>query len=118
GMMCRVMADDTTAPTPASDPNQPTLPVPPTPRKKKRRLWLKIPLALLVLLILLVILLPTIASTGMVRAIVLGKVNQNLNGRVEAADWSIGWFGGVDARGIKVFDAKGAPIVQLDHFST
>jgi hypothetical protein len=118
-----VMADSTTSqPQPAPDPNQPAATTPPTApapaKKKSRRLWLKIPLALLVLLILLVLLLPTIASTGIVRSIVLNKVNQNLNGKVEAADWSIGWFGGIDARGIKVLDAKGEPIVQLDHFST
>ncbi|HSV13426.1 MAG TPA: hypothetical protein VLI90_04160, partial [Tepidisphaeraceae bacterium] len=107
------MAD--TTPNPAPDPNQSIAQPPP---RKKRRLWLKIPLALLILLLLFVLLLPTILSTGMARRFALGQANKNLNGHVEVADWSIGWTGGINAQGIKVFDDAGKQVVQLDHFST
>jgi len=70
--------------------------------------------ALLILLLLLVIFLPAIASTGAARRFALGKVNQSLNGRVDIADWSIGWFGGIDVKGIKVMD----PAAFRSHFGT
>ncbi len=83
------------------------------PAKKKRRLWLKIVGALVVLLILLVLLIPTIASTGMVRSIVVGKINDQLNGKLDIADWSLGWTSGVRIEGLKVVDADGKEVLSL-----
>src|SRR6476469_2299977 len=95
----------------AADQLPGTLPAPPA-KKKKRRLWLKIPLALLVLLILLVVFLPQIAGMGFVRNIVVSRVNDNLNGKVQIADWHIGWTGGVVVQGVKVFDDHGTEILD------
>ncbi len=103
-------------PNPAPEPSG--LPPQPPKRRKKRRLFIKVVLGFIVLLILLVLLAPAIISTSMVRSAVVGQVNNSLNGRVEIADWSIGWTGGIDAKGIKVFDEAGASIAQLDHVST
>src|SRR5205085_1956444 len=78
---------------------------PPPPRKRRwlRRTLLGIGILVLLLLILLA-LAPTIASTGWARSIVVNKINQNLNGHVQIASWSLGWTGGVKLDGIKVFD--------------
>ena len=99
---------------PVSPPDQPPLPADAKPpAKKKRRLWLKIPLALVLLLTLLVLLLPTLASTGMVRSIVVGKINDQLNGKLDIADWSFGWTTGARIDGVKVTDADGKQILGL-----
>ncbi|HWE92370.1 MAG TPA: hypothetical protein VG269_00215 [Tepidisphaeraceae bacterium] len=105
---------------PSPDPNQPGG-VAPAPRPKKhhwlRRVLIGVGVLVLILLILLA-LVPTIASTGAARSYVLGKVNQNLNGHVEIADWSIGWTSGIKADGIKVFDDQNRQILEIPHVST
>ncbi len=70
-------------------------------------------LALFVLLILLVLLGPTIASTAVVRSIVVSKINNSLNGKLDITDWSIGWTSGVTVTGIKLDDDKGRRIVEV-----
>ena len=110
---------------PPVDPNQPdpnrndgaSQPPPAKPRRR-RGWWWKIPLALLVLLIVLVLLGPTIAGTSPVRRYVLGKVNQNLNGSVAIEDWSISWTRGIEARGIKVLDDRGAEVASIARVRT
>src|SRR3954453_19015852 len=59
-------------------------------KRKKRRvpLLLKAVGVVVLLLLLLVLFAPTIASTGPVRSFALGKVNENLNGKVEVAGLS------------------------------
>ena len=95
-------------------PNQPigNNPEPPTPapKRKKRRLWWKLLLGIVVVLILLVLLAPTIASMGFVRRLVLGKVNESLNGKVNISDWKIGWTSGVAANGVHIEDDRGEAI--------
>jgi hypothetical protein len=116
----------------ANDPNSPHEPPtggkPPegnvpaaTPPPRKRR-WLRRTLyvlgGLLVLIIILVLLIPTIASMAWVRSIVVGKINDNLNGKVQIADWSIGWTGGIKVDGIKVFDDQNRQILEIPRVST
>ncbi|MDB5330659.1 MAG: hypothetical protein JWP03_1810 [Phycisphaerales bacterium] len=105
---------------PSPGPNQPGG-VHPTPKLRKhhwlRRVLIGVGVLVLILLILLA-LVPTIASTGAARSYVLGKVNQNLNGRVEVADWSVGWTSGIKADGIKVFDDQNRQILEIPHVST
>src|SRR3954465_12645490 len=94
------------------DPNAPTAPDPkPVPKKKKRR-WPYIVGGLLVLLLALVILAPSIASTGPVRNMILGSVNSSLNGKVEIADWSLGWNSGITVNGLKVRDEANEGVLQ------
>src|SRR3954465_9178561 len=86
---------------------------PPAPKRKKKRWWLRIVLALLVLIVLLIVFAPSIASTSPVRSIVVGKINDNLNGKLSIEDWSIGWFSGVDMRGVKIDDVDGSRIAEI-----
>src|SRR5687768_14707179 len=59
----------------------------PVVKRKRRRRWPYVLLAFVLLIGLLVLLTPTLAGTGPVRGVILGQVNQRLNGRVEVADW-------------------------------
>src|SRR5262249_36183002 len=95
-----------------SDPQQPTA------QRRRGKLWLKILRGVVVVLILLMILAPTIAVMGFVRSIVVGKINDNLNGKVQITNWSIGWTSGIKVEGIRVFDDAGAQILELKHVST
>ena len=102
-------------PASPSDATTPTAPAPPPPKKHRRRLWLKIAGGLVAFLILLVLLLPTIAGTRIVRSIVVGKINDRLNGKIEIADWSFGWTSGARIDGVKLTDADGRQLLQLAH---
>src|SRR5437764_10385347 len=72
------------------------VPAPSVPRKRK---WVRRSLyivgGLVVVLVILVLLIPTIAGMGFVRSIVVNKVNDNLNGHVQIANWSLGWTSGI-----------------------
>lgn len=98
------------------DPNQAPSPDQPdkTPaRPKRRRRWPVVLGGLLLVLVLLVVLLPTIASTSPARSFVLGKINEQINGRVEIDGWSVGWFSPTTVTGIKVYDENQQLIVSV-----
>ncbi len=102
------MSDQTAVP-PSAPSGQPA----PAKAARKRRRWPWVLLGILVLILLLIALLPTIASTGPVRSLVLGRVNQQLNGTASVDSWSFGWFSGFKLSGIRVADAQGRPVVEI-----
>jgi hypothetical protein len=63
-------------------------------------------------------LIPSVASTAWVRGIVVNKINQDLNGHVQVADWSLGWTSGIRVDGVKVFDGQNRQILEVPHIST
>ncbi|MDB5293648.1 MAG: hypothetical protein JWL69_4889, partial [Phycisphaerales bacterium] len=104
---------------PVPDPNA-NKPAQPAPKRKKhwgRRIAIIFG-ALLLLLALLVALIPTIASTGAARSYVVKTINGRLNGRLEIADWSLGWTSGIKADGIRIFDEQSRQILEIPHVST
>jgi hypothetical protein len=117
GMPHPMDADAAAAHQPAGVANVAKKPAPP-PKRKRRRRWPFVLLALVLLLALLVLFAPTIAGTSPVRSIVLGQVNQRINGRVEVADWSLGWTSPVTVSGLKVFDKAGSLILELPRLTT
>src|SRR5688572_2334808 len=116
-----------TTPNPADpqrtiNPNDPSTspnasPPAPAPRRKRRK-WPWVILVILLILVGLVVLAPTIASTAPVRGFVVGKINENLNGRVTIDDWSLGWFSGIRLRDVKVYDQQNAQIAHLPLITT
>src|SRR5205085_7071884 len=90
---------------------------PPPPARKKRR-WTKVLGLLILLIIALVVCAPYIASTGPVRSIVVGQINNNLAGSVAIEDYSVGWTGGIHATGVQVFDAQKKLVVSVPRLST
>ena len=109
--------------TPVAPPDPATPPTTPPAVPPKRRRWWKWPLrivvALIALLVLLVIFLPTIASTGVVRSIVLGKVQPLVpHGKLEVASWSFGWFSPIEVKGVKLIDDHGNVVLEADDVRT
>jgi hypothetical protein len=88
----------------------------PQPPRKKRR-WLRRLLwtcaVLFVLLVLLVLLAPTLICTGPGRSLALSFANDAIQGRVEVADLSLGWFSGTSVKGIKLSDPQGRSVVEV-----
>jgi hypothetical protein len=103
---------------PTNPPSQSELPKPDavkTPPPRKRRRWPFVLLGIFLVLLLLVFLAPKIASTAAMRGYVVGKINDNLNGTVSIDNWSLGWTGGIDLHGLKVFDERKAEILSVAH---
>ena len=88
------------------------------PPKRKRRRWPYVIVSLLVVLVLLVLLAPTLAGTGPVRSIIVGQVNQRINGRINLGDLSMGWTSPVSLSGLKVFDKGGAQVLEVGRVTT
>lgn len=88
------------------------------PAIKRRRRWPWIVGAVLLFLLLLLLLAPTLLSSGAGRALVVGQINQRINGRVEIKDISLGWTSGIRIDGLVMFDSAGRQIMQLPHLSS
>ena len=87
------------------------------PPPRKRRRWPWILGGLLALLLIGAALLPAILSTGPVRRMVLGRVNRQLNGKVEVDSWSLSWFSGIRIHNVRVTDAQGDAVAEIGSIS-
>ncbi|MGA2499099.1 MAG: hypothetical protein ABSH20_15260, partial [Tepidisphaeraceae bacterium] len=85
--------------------------------KPRRRKLLKILGVAAALLVLLLIFLPGIISMGWVRAIVLSKINAQLNGEVQIDGWSFGWFSGTKIHNLRIIEDS-ATILEAGEIST
>src|SRR5688572_20159530 len=89
---------------------------PTTPQPKtfvQRFRWLLIGGGVLVLLFLLVVLAPTLASMGWAKSIIIGKINEQLNGTLEAKEWSLNWSGGLELHEVRLYDKKKAQLAEM-----
>jgi hypothetical protein len=100
-----------------NEPQQPAGPVEETKRKKRRK-WPYVIGGVVVVLLLLVLLAPTLLSVGPGKSLVLGIVNDNLDGKIEVADWSLGWNSGITINGLKLLDDKGQLVLQASRVRT
>lgn len=85
---------------------------------KKPRRWRWIASGVLLLLILLLLFLPALAGSALGRPLLVAYVNEQLNGRIEIKDCSLGWTSGVRVDGIVIFDATGRQILQSSRLAT
>src|SRR3982750_2483893 len=69
------------------------------PVRRRKRRWLRVVGVIVLILIVLVLFAPYLASMPPVRSFVVSQINKNLAGSVAIADYSVGWPGGVRARG-------------------
>ena len=104
--------------TPAEPGNQDVTPqegasAPAAQSRKRRRRWPWVILGIVLVLILLVALAPTLLSTGAGKSFVVSKINNSLNGKLDIADWSIGWTSGVTLNGVKIDDQQGRRVVEV-----
>src|SRR5829696_6742565 len=94
-------------------------PTTPQPKSFLRRFrWLLIAGGVVVLLLLLVLLAPTLASMGWAKSIILGQVNDQLNGTLEAKEWDLNWWGGIELREVRLFDKKKAQLAEVKRVRT
>src|ERR1700712_3624359 len=107
------MAEQNPVPDPAQSsqsqsngvPGAPGSPPPAVEETVRRgRRWPKVLGGVLLLIVLLVVFAPSIASTGPMRSLILNGVNDDLEGKIEIADWSIGWNSGITVDGLKLLD--------------
>ncbi|MCK4851036.1 MAG: hypothetical protein KAT11_06785, partial [Phycisphaerae bacterium] len=84
---------------------------------KKLPRWLKILLIVLTAIFALIALAPTIVSTSPFRKFALGKINRQINGQLSIDSWSIGWFTGVDIRGLSLEDKDSQPVAVIKNLS-
>src|SRR4051812_35092132 len=89
----------------------------PEPKRKRRR-WPFVLGGIIVVLLLLVLFAPTILSAGPFKSMALGIVNDNLDGKVEVADWSLGWNSGITVNGLKLYDDQNTLILQASRVRT
>src|SRR2546423_4375040 len=91
----------------------------PAPKSFVRRFrWLILAGSILLLLFLLVVLAPTIASMGWAKTMILGQVNDQLNGTIEAKEWDLNWFGGVELREVRLSDKKKVQLAEMKRLKT
>jgi hypothetical protein len=89
------------------------------PRKKTATRILKLVLALIVILILLVLfLVPAFISSGQGRRIILSKINNSIDGRIDFADLSMGWFKGIKVSDLGFKDRVGQISAQVKQVTT
>jgi len=87
-------------PQPLPEPNagdanaSPPPPAANAEKKRRRRRWPFVIAGIVVFILLLGLFAPTLLSIGPARSMVLGIVNDNLDGKLEVADWSLGWNSG------------------------
>lgn len=103
-----------------TDPPASLIPPPAMPASKprRRRRWLKILAGLVIFLIALVALLPTIISLGPVRSFAVSQASGYINGRIEIASWSFGWFSPIRIQGVKIYDTNNALVLEADEIKT
>ncbi len=94
-------------------------PATPQPKSFLRRFrWLLIAGGILVLLLFLVVLAPTLASMGWAKSIILGKVNDQLNGTLVANEWDLNWFGGLELSGVRLYDKNKVQLLEMKRLKT
>ena len=87
-------------------------------RKKSGGSILKLVVGLVVLIVLLVLLAPTLIGTGVVRDLVVGRINSSaLNGKLQIKDWSFGWTSGVHIEGVQLDDANSEHLLSVADIS-
>ena len=85
------------------------------PRVRRWRLRLA---AGLLLLLAVAVFLPTLLGSPFGRPLLLAYVNQQLNGRVEIRECSLGWLSGMTINGLVIFDASDRQILQASRLTT
>ena len=68
--------------------------------------------------LLLVLLTPTLLSTAPGRNYILGRLNANLAGKLQAQTLSVGWWSGVQLKDVRLTDSDGADVAGVPAIDT
>ena len=89
------------------------------PQKKAGRRILKSVLAILAVLILLtVVLVPVLVSSGKFRSLILAKANDSIEGKLDFASLSMGWWKGIKIKDFRFNDNVGQTSVEVEQITT
>lgn len=86
-----------------------------TPKKKsliRKLLWIFG--GIVVAVAMLIVLLPTLVSTSAGKRLILGQINQAVDGTVEVKSFSLGWLTGLKLGGVSFKDNAGTMTVSVD----
>ncbi len=83
------------------------------PKRRWLRRLIVAGVLLLIVLVVLVLLVPTLLSTGAGKRFVLGVVNDQITGEVDADGLSVGWLSGQSLTGVVVRDGDGAEVARV-----
>ena len=103
----------TTTDKAAPPPDQPTKPA----TTARRRRWPWIVLAVAVVLAILIFISPYVASTGPVQRLVVGAINDNIDGKIAPLDYSLNWTGPTRINRVVLLDRQGRQVLVLDNAS-
>ena len=88
----------------------------------KKHIWLKVVIALVIVTIVMiggiVMLIPAYISSDGGTQMVVGKINDSIDGKVEMQDLQMGWFSGVKLTDLKFADNAGMTSVSVKEIST
>ena len=98
---------------PAKDPAAAT-PASAKPAKPRKRRWRRLVALVVLVVVLLVVFGPLIASSGLVRGIVVGRINGSIPGSVEIEGIRLSWLGDQRVTGFKLLDPSGEPVVEFE----
>lgn len=104
-------------PSPSADgPDLPPAPNPPPQRRRRRWPWFFAAGFLLLLAVLW--LFPVLLSSSLGRPLLIRYIDQQLNGRIEIKNCSLGWLHGTRIDGLAVFDSNGRQVLQVVRLNT
>ena len=75
-------------------------------------------LGIICLLLVGVIFGPTLASSGVGRRLILSQINRHIQGKLDITDWSLHWTGGIEVRGLCLYDQQHVPVVSIEKMHT
>jgi len=81
---------------------------------RRRRRWPWVLGGLLAATALFLAFLPALLSLGSFRKLILSRASAGLNGSVDVASWSLGWFSGFSFRHVQVRDANGQTVLASE----
>ncbi len=91
-------------------------------KPRKTRKWLKVLLVVVGILIglkiVVILLIPSLVSSGKARQMILARANKSMDGKVDFATLSMGWFKGIEVRGISFEDKARSISVAVKQVAT
>lgn len=101
-------------------PDQPDEPVSSTSQTRPNR-WKKWGIVLISLILVVgifILLLPTLVGTRPIRSLIIGQVNEQLNGRIEIDQVNIGWISPIRLAGVRLYDRENRLVIEVPKLET
>lgn len=87
-------------------------------KKTARKILLSVLTILCVLILLVVFVVPVLVSSGKCRSLILAKVNDSIDGKLDFASLSMGWWKGIKITDLSFNDSAGQTSVEVKRITT